>query len=100
MILFDKGAPRKTPLFEKWCSQQSRPRTVQAGWFGREFRRLQGVAKLTLCFWQDFEPLLAAPDVGFWQELSQRKLDLWRRLLRSLRALKIYESQKVILEFF
>ncbi|CAK9057641.1 Ubiquitin-like modifier-activating enzyme ATG7 (ATG12-activating enzyme E1 ATG7) (Autophagy-related protein 7) (APG7-like) (mAGP7) (Ubiquitin-activating enzyme E1-like protein) [Durusdinium trenchii] len=28
--------------------------------------------------WQDFEPLQAAPDVGFWQELSQRKLDLWR----------------------
>ena len=29
---------------------------------------------------EDFEPVQAAPDVGFWQELSQRKLDVWRSL--------------------
>ncbi len=39
---------------------------------------------------EDFEPLQAAPDVGFWQELSQRKLDVWRSL-----AFKLLDCQFV-----
>eukprot|EP00439_Symbiodinium_sp_Y106_P015802 s2570_g2.t1 len=27
---------------------------------------------------RDFEALIPAPDIGFWQELSRRKLDVWR----------------------
>eukprot|EP00931_Biecheleriopsis_adriatica_P073430 TRINITY_DN47713_c0_g1_i1.p1 TRINITY_DN47713_c0_g1~~TRINITY_DN47713_c0_g1_i1.p1 ORF type:complete len:679 (-),score=143.80 TRINITY_DN47713_c0_g1_i1:82-2118(-) len=27
---------------------------------------------------KDFEPLLPSPDISFWQELTRRKLDVWR----------------------
>eukprot|EP00913_Durusdinium_trenchii_P018639 g17516.t1 len=44
--------------------------------------------------WQDFEPLQAAPDVGFWQELSQRKLDLWRLDSSNVPVTAFYEASQ------
>ncbi|CAK9057676.1 Ubiquitin-like modifier-activating enzyme ATG7 (ATG12-activating enzyme E1 ATG7) (Autophagy-related protein 7) (APG7-like) (mAGP7) (Ubiquitin-activating enzyme E1-like protein) [Durusdinium trenchii] len=43
---------------------------------------------------KDFEPLQAAPDVGFWQELSQRKLDLWRLDSSNVPVTAFYEASQ------
>ncbi|CAJ1342738.1 unnamed protein product [Effrenium voratum] len=43
---------------------------------------------------QDFEPLLGAPEVGFWQELSRRKLDLWRLDSSNVPLTAYYEASQ------
>ena len=43
---------------------------------------------------KDFEPVQAAPDVGFWQELSQRKLDVWRLDSSNVPVSAFYEASQ------
>eukprot|EP00435_Cladocopium_sp_Y103_P037004 s2894_g9.t1 len=43
---------------------------------------------------RDFEPLQVAPEVSFWQELSQRKLDIWRLDSSNVPFTAFYEASQ------